>query len=185
MEEHSVCDDCPMRLYNSKQYNLQGIGNPFSGRCIVIPNVDYTAYKKGSLDFSTQIEIIKSIISSTGELDNLYILPLIRCNEKIACEINDDIYNRCIQYFAKDLVLYDFKDILLLGDAGRRFFKCELTKYLDTIIISPNHRRYVVNYAPFIKYIDDNKFDIFKNHLLKWYNSSLNNDFTNYEVLRL
>ena len=43
----SVCDLCPMRLFNTKHYNLRGVGNPYFGKCIVIPNVDYDAYKKG------------------------------------------------------------------------------------------------------------------------------------------
>lgn len=63
-----VCEDCPMRLFNIKHHNLQGIGNPYFGICIVIPNVDYDAYKKGNIGYSNQVEIIKSIISSTGSL---------------------------------------------------------------------------------------------------------------------
>lgn len=87
-----VCKDCPMRLFNIKHHNLQGIGNPYFGICIVIPNVDYDAYKKGNIGYSNQVEIIKSIISSTGELTDVFILPFIRCNETIACELNNDIY---------------------------------------------------------------------------------------------
>ena len=48
----NICDDCPIRLFNSKHYNLQGIANPYFGNCIVVPNVDYNAYKKGQ-DFET------------------------------------------------------------------------------------------------------------------------------------
>ena len=48
----SICDNCALRLYNTKSYNLQGIGNPFYGNCIVVPNVDYKAYKGKSMDFS-------------------------------------------------------------------------------------------------------------------------------------
>ena len=74
----NICDDCALRLYNTKSYNLQGIGNPFYGNCIVIPNVDYKAYKGKSMDFSTQVDIIKeTLILSTGvEESNLYIVPL-------------------------------------------------------------------------------------------------------------
>ena len=53
-----VCSECPIRLFNNKHYNLQGIGNPYFGNCIVVPNVDYNAYKNGSMGFSNQVEII-------------------------------------------------------------------------------------------------------------------------------
>ena len=69
----SVCDNCALRLYNTKSYNIQGIGNPFYGNCIVVPNVDYVAYKKGDMGFSTQVDVIKSIISSTGEVIDLIL----------------------------------------------------------------------------------------------------------------
>lgn len=55
----NYCEDCVIRLFNNKHYNLQGIGNPYFGNCIIVPNVDYNAYKKGSMEFSKQVEIIK------------------------------------------------------------------------------------------------------------------------------
>lgn len=183
-----VCENCPMRLFNTKNYNLKGIGNPHYGICIVIPNVDYQAYKKGSIGFSKQVEIIKDIISSssssTGELD-LFIVPLIRCNETISCELTDDIYYRCITHFANDIYKYNFKYIMLLGDAGRKFLNVSIKDNLDNIFISSHNRCYIVNYSPLVKYIDDTKFEDFKSHLLKWYNSIRSKYFTNYNFIKL
>lgn len=180
-----VCKECPMRLFNIKHYNLQGIGNPYLGKCIVIPNVDYNAYKKGNIGYSNQVEIIKSVISSTGEVTDLYILPFIRCNETIACELNDDIYNRCLYHFSNDINKYQFKHILLLGDAGRRFLNCDIKDNLNNLCISSNGRIYSINYSPLVKYTDNNKFEVFKTYLRKWYNSITYNDFTQYNILRL
>lgn len=178
-----ICDDCPMRLFN-KHYNLKGIGNPYYGNCIVVPNVDYNAYKKGDMSFSKQIEIIKSIVSPTGVLENLYIVPLIRCNETIACELNDDIYRRCITYFAQDVSKYNFTKILLLGEAATRFTQCSIKDNLNNLIISPNKRYYNVNYSPLIKYVDEDKFEIFKQYLKKWHHC-VNTRYSNYNVIRL
>ena len=93
----SICEKCAMRLFNIKQHNLQGVGNPSFGRCIVIPNVDYVAYKNRSIGFSEQVKIIKDILNlATGELDildSLYIVPLIRCCDKLGCQLTDDITN--------------------------------------------------------------------------------------------
>lgn len=176
----TVCDECAMRLFNTKHHNLKGIGNPYYGNCIVVPNVDYDAYKKGDMGFSKQVEIIKDIINpSTGEVDNVYIVPLIRCNETIACDLNDNIYNRCLTYFAEDIKKYNFTKILLLGDAARRFLHCDIKKYLDTIVISPNNRFYNVNYSPLIKFIDKDKYNIFRHYLLKWINY-IKTDYFNY-----
>lgn len=184
----NVCDECPIRLFNSKHHNLKGIGNPYFGNCIVVPNVDYDAYKKGDMDFSKQVEIIKDVIhTSTGERDNLddvYIVPLIRCNETIACELDDNSFNRCLTYFANDIRKYQFKRILLLGDAGRRFLNCDITNNLDNIILSSNNRFYNVNYSPFIKYVDEEKFDIFKHNLIRWYNWCKSGYF-NYNIINI
>ena len=166
----NVCSECALRLFNTKHHNLQGIGNPYFGICIVIPNVDYDAYKKGNIGYSNQVEIIKSIISSTGELTDVFILPFIRCNETIGCELNNDIYNRCLYYFSNDINKYQFKHILLLGDAGRRFLNCNITELLDTLMVSSNNRFYNVNYSPLIKYKNIEKFNTFETYLIKWYN---------------
>mgnify|MGYP004463386093 FL=1 len=181
----NYCEDCVIRLFNNKHYNLQGIGNPYFGNCIIVPNVDYNAYKKGGMEFSKQVEIIKSLISSTGELDDLYVLPLIRCNEYISCELNEDSYLKCIGYLVEDMKKYQFKNIMLLGSAGRRFLNCNISDYFDTIFISVNNRRYWVNYSPFINYTDSDKYEIFKSNLIRWYNSIKNNDFTNYKILNI
>lgn len=173
-----VCEECPIRLFNNRHYNLHGVGNPYFGNCIVVPNVDYSAYKKGSMGFSEQVKIIKEVLHlSTGERDNLdnlddiYIVPLIRCNETISCELDDNSYNRCLTHFANDMRKYQFKRILLLGDAGRRFLQIDIKNNLENVIISPNNRFYNVNYSPLIKYIDKEKFDVFKSYLRKWYYS--------------
>ena len=181
----NYCENCVIRLFNNKHYNLQGIGNPYFGNCIIVPNVDYNAYKKGGMEFSKQVEIIKSLISSTGELDDLYILPLIRCNEYISCELNEDSYLKCIGYLIEDMKKYQFKNIMLLGSAGRRFLNCNISDYFDTIFISVNNRRYWVNYSPLINYTDFDKYEIFKSNLIRWYNSIKNNDFTNYKILNI
>lgn len=181
----NYCEDCVIRLFNNKHYNLQGIGNPYFGNCIIVPNVDYNAYKKGGMEFSKQVEIIKSLISSTGGLDDLYVLPLIRCNEYISCDLNEDSYLKCIGYLVEDMKKYQFKNIMLLGSAGRRFLNCNISDYFDTIFISINNRRYWVNYSPLINYTDSDKYEIFKSNLIRWYNSIKNNDFTNYKFLNI
>lgn len=179
-----ICEECPMRLFNTKHYNLQGVGNPYYGKCIVIPNVDYNAYKKGDMGFSKQVEIIRDCISPTGEVESTYILPLIRCNKDIACDVNKDIQNRCIKHFAKDVKKYDFKYIFLLGEVSSIFFNCNMSinDNLNNIFISRKNKRiYGVNYSPLIKYKDDDKFELFKNHLTKWFKSVNERDFSQYK----
>lgn len=181
----NVCDNCALRLFNNKCYNLQGIGNPWANRVIIVPNVDYDAYKNKDMSFSSQVEVIQSCISSTGELNQTYILPLIRCNENIGCEVNLDIIDRCLQYFAEDLKKYQWKDIMLCGLAANRFLCCSITPYFNTVMVSKNNRRYVVNYSPLIKYIDTNKYNDFVMYLERWFNSSVTNNFDNYETMYL
>ena len=100
---NTICKDCALRLYNTKSYNLQGVGNPFYGNCIVVPNVDYKAYKGKSMSFSSQVEVIKEVlIPLTGvEESNFYVVPLIRCNEQISREIDKRTFDNCLYWFAE------------------------------------------------------------------------------------
>ena len=95
----NVCEQCPLRLFNNKGYNLQGIGNTWSGNALVLPNVDYKAYKKQDMSFSSQVEVVSTILSTGGLEANLYVIPLLRCNENFDIEITDKIINRCLTYF--------------------------------------------------------------------------------------
>jgi hypothetical protein len=66
---------------------------------------------------------------------------------------------------------YQFNNVLLLGNAARRFLNINIKDYLDTILLSKKGIRYFVNYSPFVKNIDEKLFDTFKEYLIKWYNS--------------
>ena len=66
----SPCDNCALRLFNDKCHCLEGVGNPNYGTLIVVPNVDYNAYKNKGMTFSKYVEIINDILSpSTGGLE--------------------------------------------------------------------------------------------------------------------
>ena len=53
---------------------------------------------------------------------------------------------------------------------------------LNNIFISRKNKRiYGVNYSPLIKYKDDDKFELFKNHLTKWFKSVNERDFSQYK----
>ena len=181
----SNCTDCPLRLFNTKCHNLQGIGNPWCNRIIIVPNVDYDAYKHKDMNFSSQVDVIKSIISSTGELDGLYVLPLIRCNETIGCEVNDDIIKKCCNYLYKDFNTYKWKNVMLCGIAAERVLKVPISYYLNTIFINRfNGIKFVVNYNPLIKYIDNNRYNTFVERLEHW-NSCTLNGFYDYNCIYL
>lgn len=179
------CDNCALRLYNTKSYNLQGVGNPFYGNNIVVPNVDYKAYKNKSMSFSEQVKIIDNALnSSTGEIDcRYYVIPLIRCNETISCEIDRATYNNCLRYFARDVKKYNFSNILLLGSAARRFLEIDVTNNLDNCFISRNNRRYFVNYSPLVQYVSDDLFKTFETKLLQWFDCVINNNFDIYKTI--
>lgn len=159
------CIDCAMRLFNKQHYNLNGVGNPFMGKVIIIPNVDYSAAKKSSMMFSEQVAIIKHAISSTGELENVFILPLIRCKEYKKYPINTDIIERCTQYLKQDILKYDWHNIMLCGITSTMLLKTPLKENIDKVYISKNNRRYFFNYNPFIKYNNKELFEVFKEKL--------------------
>lgn len=204
------CNNCPIRLYNDKGYYFNGIGNAWSGNLIIIPNVDNPSYKKGNIKFSDYINIIndclndanysnvsgtseasgadnKPNIPSTGGLEqaNMYYVPLIRCNECISAEITDDILRRCQTYLIEDINKYNFKHILLLGSAVERFLHTTISSVRNSIIVSKNKRIYYSTYSPLIKYINKDKYEIFKNDINRFFNSINNDDYSRYELVKL
>lgn len=65
-----VCNDCALGMFNTKYKCLDGVGNPMSGMIIVVPNVDYNAYKNKGMTFSKYVEIVKETITPlTGGLE--------------------------------------------------------------------------------------------------------------------
>lgn len=185
----NLCKDCALRLFNNNRHNISGTGNKYYGNLVVIPNVDYETYKNKDLDYSHQLEIIKDIlnISSTGGLEqNLYFVPLIRCNENLGCKADDDIIKRCSKYLTEGIRIYNFRKILLCGSAAKYYLNIDsiednLNKvFLDTV----NKRRYFVNYSPLVKYKDDKKFEQFKYYLNK-YHYSVTNRMYDYDMVRL
>lgn len=179
------CDNCPLRLFNNKCHNLQGVGNPFMGKLIILPNVDYDAYKHKDMSFSKQVEVLMQNISFTGELADTYIVPLIRCNESLGCDINDDIICNCQYYLAKDFKTYDFKHIMLCGSAVERFLHGSIYRLIDSIVVSGNNRRYYSNYSPLIKYVDESKFKTFMSKVDDFLYSASNNDYSKYDIVNL
>ena len=179
-----ICINCPLRLFNDKGHNINGIGNIWSGNALVLPNVDKPAYKKQDMSFSSQVEIINTILSTGGQEQNLYIVPLIRCNEKFDIEITDNIIRRCSTYFEEDISNHQIKNIMLCGDAARRILNIDdLKSYLYTVICdSKTKRRYFVNYSPLVKYTNDEHFEVFKSHLIKYYNS-ITSKMYDYEIM--
>lgn len=180
----NVCEQCPLRLFNDKGYNIKGIGNTWSGNALVLPNVDKSAYKKQDMTFSSQVEIIQSILPTGGLEANLYTIPLLRCNENFDIEITQKIISRCYHYFEEDATKYQLKNIMLCGDAARRMLNVDdLKSYLDTVICdNRTKRRYFVNYSPLVKYTNEEHFEVFKARLLKYYNSVVSKIY-DYEIM--
>ena len=88
----NVCKDCPLRLFNDKCHCFKGVGNPLYGKIIVVPNVDYDAYKNKGMTFSKYVEIINEALSpSTGGLNDYFIVPLIRCKLTYKCPLCKNI----------------------------------------------------------------------------------------------
>lgn len=173
MIKTSPCFDCPLRLFNDNGYKLEGIGNIWSGNALILPNVDYEAYKKQDMSFSSQVEIVQSILSTGGVEQNLCIIPLIRCSENFNIEITQRIIFNCYTYLDEDISNHQIKNIMLCGDAARRILGIDNIKsYLDTVICeNKTKRRYFINYSPLVKYINDDLYETFKSRLVKYYNS--------------
>lgn len=115
----------------------------------------------------------------------IYIVPLIRCNESLGCDINDDIIRNCQRYLAEDVKTYDFKHIMLCGSAVERFLHGSIYRLIDSIVVSGNNRLYYSNYSPLIKYVDESKFKTFVEKVDDFLYSASNNDYSKYDIVNL
>lgn len=181
------CDDCALRLFNDKCHCLNGVGNAWSGKMIVVPNVDYQAYKNKDMTFSKYVEVIKEVLSpSTGELD-CYIVPLVRCKLNEKCPVDKHLIRRCGLYLFTEMRVYNINKILLLGQAADLLISDSISNNVNKIFIGNGtmNRGYSVSYSPLVKYIDDAKYKDFCNHLIKWYNADKYNNYDGFEIVRI
>lgn len=181
------CDDCALRLFNDKCHCLKGVGNPWNGKMIVVPNVDYDAYKNKDMTFSKYVEVIKEALhSSTGELE-CYIVPLIRCKLNENCPVDKHLIRRCGLYLFTEMRMYDINKILLLGRAAELINADSISKHINKMFIGKgtSGRVYSVGYSPLVKYIDDNKYKEFCNHLNKWFNADKYNNYYGFKIVRI
>ena len=180
----SVCDDCALRLFNSKGHNIQGIGTALYGNMIVLPYIDKSAYKLQRLDYSKLVSILCD--SSMGELpiNYAYITSIIKCRETINLEMTDDIRNRCITYLTKEVIEFKPRTILCLGNAAHQLFNVPVSKLIDKIIVS-NGIIYFFNYSPGVAKYDADKFEEFKQHYAKYYGAIKNKNYYGYEIIKV
>lgn len=182
----NICEDCPLGMFNTKCKCLSGVGNPMSGMIIIVPNVDYNAYKNKGMTFSKYVEIVRdTIIPFTGGLEQLdpLIVPLIRCKLDERCPINERIVSKCMLHTFADIRINNIKKIMLLGKAATSF-GFDITKGKDKLYyVAPFV--YSANYSPFIKFIDDNKYDEFRNRLVKWISANKDNNYNGMEIVNI
>lgn len=181
MTKYSVCKDCALGLFNDKCCNLEGVGNTQSGTMIVVPNVDYDAYKNKSMEFSNYVDILKSILSSTGGIEQVFIVPLIRCKLNANCPITPSIARRCMLYTFRDIRIYNINKVMLLGDANRYMNFANAEKEVIHII---GKIGYSVSYSPFVKFKDDAKYNELCNHLIQWINANKDNNYNGMKIIR-
>lgn len=180
-----VCNNCALGMFNTKCKCLKGVGNPMSGIMIVVPNVDYDAYKNKGMTFSKYVEIVKEVITFYGGLEQLdpFIVPLIRCKLDDKCPVNQYIANRCMLHTFADIRINNIKKIMLLGSAATNF-GFDIIKGKDKLYyVAPFV--YSTNYSPFVKFIDDNKYKEFCNRLIKWISANKDNDYNGMKIINI
>lgn len=175
----NVCDNCPLRLYNTKRHNFPGVGDMYSNVCILVPSVDYDAYKAKDFEQSEHVKIIKSIISPTGELD-WYIAPYVRCYN-MGNTISIDIVNRCYEHFKE--IQSNFTDILVCGEVVN-YIGFILRNVVGSAVRLKSGVRLYFNYSPLVKYADSDKFEVFKENLIKFRNAVTYKDASQFKWMR-
>ena len=184
-----VCDNCPLRLFNDKGYNLKGIGESCYGNMAILPNIDKDAYKNNDVSFSKQLEIINDVLQvnlSTGVLqDTFYVTPLIKCREHSKCIVDTQIIYNCQNHLMNEIRMYNPRHIMMFGSSVRRLVDKPIESLIGKLLVSRNNRIYYFNYNPFIVFTDVEKQQIFTNELIKAFYSITNKDYTSYEIYKI
>uniref|UniRef100_A0AAU8MGX3 Uracil-DNA glycosylase n=1 Tax=Geladintestivirus 3 TaxID=3233135 RepID=A0AAU8MGX3_9CAUD len=182
-----LCEDCALGMFNTKCKCLAGVGNPMSGRLIVVPDVDYNAYKNKGMSFSKYVEIVQDIlIPFTGGLEQLdvFIVPLIRCNPVEKCPITTNIATRCMQHTFAEVNHYNIHKIMLLGNAAA-YLGFGSTANTKDIIYQMGNYCYSTAYSPFVKFKDDIKYKELCNRLGKWYSADKTNNYNGMKIVKV
>ena len=176
------CDDCILKLTCKDYRRPQVYGNLFSNNLIVIPYIDSDNIE----DDKGVKEILQTLNSSTGgECPDLCIIPMLQCcPNRVDYEVVTLYYVDCLKRTLAYYKIQPKKHLLLCGRQSVNMFMSTDDIYkLNNICFNVNGQHIVMTYSPRIKFIDDTKSSVFANHLIKWYNAAINNDFSAYEIL--
>jgi len=181
------CEGCPLGMFSTKSKCLTGVGNPMSGKIIVVPNIDREAYKNESMSFSSYVDIITHLlIPSIGRIEELdcYIAPFIRCKLDEKCPITRDIASKCMQYTFAEITQYNIRKVMFMGSAAF-YAKFPPTSQTKNLIYLMNGVGYSTNYSPFVKYRDNMKYRDFCNRLTTWYSADKTNNYNGMQIIRV
>lgn len=184
---NNICENCPLRLFNDKGYNIKGIGNIHYRKMIVLPYIDYNAYKHQNMNMSSLIDIMNNVVLLfTGDKieTSFYITSFIKCKESNRFKIDNSIISKCSNYLFDEIIKHDIKYIMLLGNSAERLFNTKISNLIGKCI-KYNNIYWFFNYSPNIYIYDSNKFEIFKSELYKYIDATNNNNFSNYERIKL
>lgn len=176
------CDDCILKLTCKDYRRPQVYGNLFSNNLIVIPYIDSNKIE----DDKGVKEILQALNSSTGgDTLDLCIIPMLQCcPNNIQYEVVSQYYVDCLKRTLAYYKIQPKKNILLCGiQSVNLFMTINDIKQLYDTCFTVHGQHIVITYSPRIKFIDDNKSNIFTNHLIKWYNAAINNDFSMYNMI--
>lgn len=179
-----VCSECPLRLYNTKGHNINGVGNTNYGNMIILPSVDREAYKHQNFTFEQMIVKLNDLsVLSTGVeiLQYCYITPFIKCKIASSIILDDQIVKRCKENLKEEIIKYRPVNFLLLGkDVMSHFLQYSINP--NKMFVDVCNRRWFNNYSPGITLYDQDKAKVFENGFVKWLNAIQNNNFSNYET---
>ena len=173
--EDDVCEYCMLRLYNSSR-GRSYYGVLHYGNLAIIPHNDKKLMRE-----------MLSIASSTGDgHSNFAIAPMIQCS-KLPNDnemVSNNIYNDCFHATLIKHSLWEAKNILLCGlQAIRCFYSADNVEPFAGFHLKTGSKHIVCTYSPRVKYVDESKFEKFKEHLKTWYNCSITNDWSVYDFV--
>lgn len=187
--ECNICNDCALRLFNTKGHNIHGVGNAHYGNMIIMAYVDKESYKAQNYSFSKGVQMLNNhCISSTGELitNYCYITPAIKCKIPITFEIGNDIIKRCTYILCREITQYNIRLVMLIGSANK-LFGCSPIGDINIVHVTRNLSKDGFIYyfhLPNVFYGNPTEelIKTFNDGFSNWYNAIKTFNFNNYKM---
>ena len=181
--EGKYCTNCAYRIVVEKRYRcIQGIGNRYNKRIIVLPSLKY---KNKTIEDNTTYTFLNELYNrfyGKALATDYYITAFIKCPCDRNYPINRDILKQCVNYFIEEMNANDYNKIILLGNTGE--YLIDKKPNNSNIMYSFIDNRHVTCcYSPNLQNKNSNVIKLFVTKIRNTFDAFNSNDYSKFQII--